>query len=223
MLLALDVSSQYVYISTWHQCKNPRGNLLHVIKLHSMWLKLHVSGLKSFRIFTGQQWGFKSTWRFVVVMFPQRSASLLYERKKYIVQTAAWRCNVWDTAIVLFDTISFHKVPPLSILSGPLHFLFLFCLLSIFPSISCLPLILWLSLCPVRQWVISSKLIWPLMIGSGTYSSVSDWPRDKEANFPWCSWRIVVALNYHLLCVSVCVCTTSVCKGWLYACARVSS
>lgn len=44
------------------------------------------------------------------------------------------------------------------------------------------------------------------MIGLRTYSSVSYWPRDKEANFPWCSWRIVVALNYHLLCVCVCVC-----------------
>lgn len=54
---------------------------------------------------------------------------------------------------------------------------------------------------PVRVWVISGELIWPLMIGSGTCSSVSDWARDEEANFPWCSWRIVVALNYHLLCV----------------------
>lgn len=72
-----------------------------------------------------------------------------------------------------------------------------------------------LSQCPVREWVISGKLIWPLMIGSGTHSSVSDWPRDKEANFPWCSWRIVVALNYHLLCacvrVYVCVCVYHKC------------
>lgn len=58
----------------------------------------------------------------------------------------------------------------------------------------------------VQEWVISSKLILSLMIGSSTYSSVSYWPGDKEANFPWCSWRIVVALNYHLLCVLVCVC-----------------
>lgn len=36
----------------------------------------------------------------------------------------------------------------------------------------------------VQEWVISSKLIWSLMIGSSTYSSVSYWPGDKEANFP---------------------------------------
>lgn len=88
--------------------------------------------------------------------------------------------------------------------SSPLPILHLF-----LPS--SLSLCLWLSSCPVREWVISSKLIWPLMIGSGTYSSVSDWPRDEEANFPWCSWRIVVALNYHLLCVCVCVCSSAVC------------
>lgn len=56
---------------------------------------------------------------------------------------------------------------------------------------------------PVREWVISGKLIWPLMIGSGTCSSVPDWPRDEEANFPRCLWQIVVALNYHLLCECV--------------------
>lgn len=67
---------------------------------------------------------------------------------------------------------------------------------------------------PVWEWVISSKLIWPLMIGSGTHSSVSDWPGDQEANFPRCSRRIVVALNYHLLCavhVRGCGFVTSVC------------
>lgn len=74
---------------------------------------------------------------------------------------------------------------------------------------------------PVREWVISSKLIWPLMIGSGTYSSVSDWPRDEEANFPWCSWRIVVALNYHLPCVYVCVCVAWEHVLRLHACASV--
>lgn len=78
---------------------------------------------------------------------------------------------------------------------------------------------------PVQEWVISSKLIWPLMIGSGTYSSVSDWPRDAEANFPWCSWRIVVALNYHLLCVCVCstrACTVTACVcKCLHKCLRV--
>lgn len=80
---------------------------------------------------------------------------------------------------------------------------------------------------PVQEWVINSKLIWPLMIGSGTHSSVSDWPRDEEANFPWCSWRIVVALNYHLLCVSLYVCVHHKCVQVqalsLHACARVSS
>lgn len=119
------------------------GNLLHVIKLHSMWLKLHVSGLKSSRIFTGRRRGFESTWRFVVAMFPQRSAGLLYERKKYKSSDCCLeaQCVRYGHHFFLIST-SFHKVPPLSILSGPLHFPFLFHLLSIFPSISSLPLIL---------------------------------------------------------------------------------
>ncbi len=120
--------------------------------------------------------------------------------------------------LLSFPTLPF--IPPITFshfFSAPLHF----------PSIYSLSLSLWLSSCPVREWVISSKLIWPLMIGLGTYSSVSDWPRDREANFPWCSWRIVVALNYHLLCVRVYVCVYHKCVPvdvvWLHACARLSS